>query len=137
MFGIKEVSFLGHLPSAEGIRLDPQRIPAVQNMETPTNVSDVRSVLGMANDLGRFLPNIAQKTVPLWELLKTSTEWAWGPAQETAWKELKSMICSSKCMAKYNSRQLTILLADASSFGLGAVLVQEQPTGERRPIAFA
>lgn len=77
LFGVKDVFYSHHL-SAEGLRPDSQRILAVKNMKTPSDVSEV------ANHFDKRLLNLAQKTPPLRELLKMSTEWGWGPAQETA-----------------------------------------------------
>lgn len=83
LFGVKDVFYSHHL-SAEGLRPDSQRIAAVKNMKTPSDVSEVRSILKMANHFDQRLLNLAQKTPLLRELLKMSTEWGWGPAQETA-----------------------------------------------------
>ena len=55
--------------SEDGIRSDPEKIESVEDMTTPQNVSDVRWFLRMVNQLGRFIPHLAEKTKPLRDLL--------------------------------------------------------------------
>ncbi|KAK3568444.1 hypothetical protein QTP86_007296 [Hemibagrus guttatus] len=64
-FAKTEVKFLGHKLSSGGLQPDPDKLAAVQNMCEPTNVSEVRSFLGMLNQLGKFIPDLAEKTKPL------------------------------------------------------------------------
>lgn len=136
-FGVTEISFLGFQLSHEGIKPDPEKVRAIKELKTPENVSEVRRLLGMANHLARFIPNLASKTEPLRQLLLKDSEWVWGPAQEQSLAYIKDVICSPRVMANYDVRYPTILSADASSFGLGAVLLQIHPNKERRPVAFA
>lgn len=57
--------------------------------------------------------------------------------QKAAFEKIKELLTSDRCMTKYHPLYTTTVSADASSFGLGAVLLQTQPSGERRPVAFA
>ena len=84
----------------------------------------------------RFCPNLA-KTKPLRDLLKRENAWVWGPIQEEAFKRLKADMASEQVLALYDPEKGTAVSADASSFGLGAVLMQKQPSGELRPVAYA
>lgn len=136
-FGVTEIKFLGCVLSRDGIRPDPEKVRAIKELPTPNNVSDVRRLLGMTNHLARFIPDLASKTAPLRHLLLKSSEWTWGPAQEQALSYVKDVIGSARVMANYDAKYPTILSADASSFGLGAVLMQVQPNNEKRPVAFA
>lgn len=135
-FSVKELSFLGFLVSKDGIRPDPAKVRAIADMKAPTSVAEVRRLLGLANHCSRFIPNLADKTAPLRQLLQKNTDWIWTDAQEKAMECLKKAICSDSCMAKYDPRYPTILSADASSYGLGAVLLQLQPNNEQRPVVF-
>ena len=62
------VSYLGHVVSAKGIEADPAKVQAIMEMETPTNLGDIRHFLGMANQLGKVSPKLATITKPLSDL---------------------------------------------------------------------
>ena len=68
-FGKDTLSFLGHIISAEGVSPDPNKIRAVVNMKTPTSTTELRRFMGMVNQLGKFTPEIAERSKPLRELL--------------------------------------------------------------------
>lgn len=68
-FGKSEVKFLGYIVSANSMRPDPGKTRAVLDMKDPMNVSELRSFLGMVNQLGKFIPNLAEKDKSLRDLL--------------------------------------------------------------------
>ena len=102
-------------------------------MQRPANIGDVRRFLGMANQLSKFAPGLAEKSQPLRELLIKNREWMWGEPQEKAFEAIKGIITQSPVLAMFDPDLQTIVAADASSFGLGAVLHQKQPSGELKP----
>lgn len=67
------VKFLGNVISTVGVKPDPEKTRAVQEMEAPKNVSELRSFLGMVNQLGCFIPNLAEKDKMLRDLLSKNT----------------------------------------------------------------
>ena len=56
--------FLGHVVDGDGIRADPEKMTAVQSMTEPSNITQVRGFLGMANQLAKFMPDLAEITAP-------------------------------------------------------------------------
>ena len=132
----RSVKFVGQLVDELGVRPDPEKVRAIQQMKTPTTVSELRRFLGMINQQSKFSPNLADHTKPLRDLLSKKNQWSWGHEQQQAFERLKSALSSSEVLALYDVRNETILSADASSYGLGAVLRQTQSDGSLRPIAY-
>ena len=136
VFGVSELKYLGHLVNSHGIKPDPDRIKAVREMPAPKNVSQVRSLLGMVNQLGKFIPNLAEKTQPFRRLLEKDVHFEWFVAQVKAFEEIVETICESIELTRYSFNDSHIVMADASAYGIGAVLLADID-GQRKPIMFA
>ena len=137
LFSQSSVKFVGHLVGQGEVKLDPDKVKAIQKMPEPTNVGDVRRLLGVINQQARYIPQLAEQTEPLRNLLVQKNQWVWGPPQRTAFENIKEELTQSPSLALYDSDRETVLSADASSFGLGAVLRQRQPGGDLKPVAYA
>ena len=135
-FAKQSIKFLGHIISQQGIKPDPTKIRAITEMSPPNNVSAVRRFMGMVNQLGKFCPKLAEKARPLHDLLSSKNEWNWGDGQQKSFDEIKQDLASTPVLALFDPQKETTISADASSYGLGAVIAQKQPTGEYRPIAY-
>ena len=90
----------------------------------------------MVNQLSKFSPNVAEKTQPLRDLLSKRNMWIWGEAQKKAFQEVKEALSTRPLLAFFDPVRETIVSADASSFGLGAVFLQKQLKGELCPTAY-
>ncbi|XP_075535080.1 uncharacterized protein LOC142570595 [Dermacentor variabilis] len=134
-FGVPDVSFLGVVVSVQVIRPDPGEVEAVKAMQAATDIAGVRRLLGMVNHLARFLPHISDVRAPIRALLNKSASWQ--HERKAAFEKIEEILTPDRCMAKCNPSYATTASADASSFGLGANLLQTQPSGERRPVTFA
>jgi len=73
-FKQKQVSYMGHVITDEGLKPDPNKIKAIVNMPTPTDKERVQRILGMANYVQRFAPNLTDVTKPLRDLIKKENE---------------------------------------------------------------
>ena len=89
----------------------------------------------MANQLGKFTPNLAELTQPLRDLLSKSKSWMWGTPQSTAYKRIKEELSKPTTLALYDPSAPTKISADASAYGLGAVLLQKFDSW--KPVAYA
>ena len=135
-FRKRQLKFLGHIIDENGISPDPDKISAIVEMKPPTNVSELRRFMGMINQLGKFSHNLAELTQPLRQLLSKSSTWVWGPDQDKAFSQVKLELTQPTILTHYNPDAPTKISADASSFGLGAVLLQKSKLGWK-PVAFA
>ena len=82
------------------------------------------------------MPNLVDTTKPLRDLLSKNNQWAWGQAQEEAFNKVKTILSSAPVLALFDPNLNTVVSSDACSFGLGAVLLQTQTDGFRRPVAY-
>ena len=120
-----------------GIRPDAEKVKAIQRMKEPTSVTEVRRFLGMANQMSKFTPELAEKAKLLRDLLAKKNQWSWGDRQQKAFDGIKQDLSSSPTLALYDPERETTISADACSYGIGGVLLQKQPDGEWRPITYA
>ena len=131
------VKILGHIVDKEGIRPDPEKVKGINDMTEPKSLTDLRRFLGMCNQLNKFSPQLTDKTKPLRDLLCNKNQWLWGEAQQKAFVETKKLLSSTPVLALYDHKCPTRVSADASSFGLGAVLMQQYPNNQWRPVVYA
>ena len=89
-FPRSSVKFLGHLIDEAGIKADPEKTQAIRELKPPRNVSELRRIMGMANQLGKFSPSLATRTQPLRELLSKKNAWIWSSAQDQAFQAVKT-----------------------------------------------
>lgn len=134
-FGLKEVDFLGHIVSGDGIRPDPAKVEAVQQWPVPSSVREVRSFLGLTGYYRRFIKHYSAKALPLTELTKAECEWRWAEPQQAAFEQLKQALVSAPVLAMPDPALPYEVYTDASQFALGAVLLQNQGHG-LQPVAY-
>lgn len=128
------LQFLGHLIDHLGVRPDPKKIEAIGQRPPPQNVQELRRVLGMVNYIGKYIPAFATVGQPLYELLETKNAWTWGPPRQTAFENIKRMLSTAPVLPFYDIAESTTVSADASTYRLGAVLLQLHG-GEWKPVA--
>ena len=77
-FWLRQVQFLGHVISGDGVSVDPTKIEAIQNWEVPRNASEIRSFLGLAGYYRRFIKDFSRIVVPLTSLTWKEVKFKWG-----------------------------------------------------------
>ncbi|MCG8624860.1 MAG: hypothetical protein MJE68_23035, partial [Proteobacteria bacterium] len=135
----KEVPYLGHVISKEGIRPDPAKTVKVQQFPTPVDVTKVRQFLGLASYYRRFIPGFAQIAAPLHALTKKNAVFHWTPECDSAFSKLKELLTTPPVLSYpvFGPQCEFVLETDASGVGLGAILAQKQVDGSTHPIAYA
>jgi hypothetical protein len=137
LFGARRVKVLGHIVDAEGIRPDSEKTEAVAKFPVPRNVKELQSFLGLSSYFRRFISHFADRAQPLYRLTIKDATFTWEESEQAAFDDLKRALLNDPVLAHFNQDATTELHTDASSFGLGAVLLQSNEVGVRRPIAYA
>lgn len=135
-FSASSIKFLGHIISAVGIQIDPEKVDAIKKLPRPENVSELRRILGMVNHVGKFAPNLTETTKPLRDLLKKENIWTWDAPQERAFQTLKTQLSSTPVLIHYCTDRPTKISADSSSYGMGGVLLQKE-RDDWKPVFYA
>jgi transposase InsO family protein len=131
----QEVKFAGYIVSADGVYPDPEKLEAIRSFKVPNDLTSLRSFLGLANQLGHFLPDLAHATRKMRTLLKKGIAYVWLPDHEKEFAAAKDLIMSSAVVKYFDPGFETALLTDASRLnGLGYALVQTGQDGRFRLI---
>ena len=125
-FWLKEISFLGHIMSAEGIRVDPVKIEAVVNWKPPRNFTEVRSFLGLAGYYRRVVKGFSIIASPLTKLLRKGVMFEWSDKCQNSFEQLKDMLVEAPVLTQPTSGKEYTLYSDASGIGLRCVLMQNE-----------
>ncbi|GJW99603.1 putative reverse transcriptase domain-containing protein [Tanacetum coccineum] len=125
-FGLTNApAFLGHVINGDGIHVDPNKIEAVKNWETPRTPSVVRSFLGLAGYYQRFIKNFSKIAKSLTILTQKSKMYDWGEERERAFQTLKDKLCNAPVLALPDGPEDFMVYCDVSCQGLGCVLMQK------------
>ena len=131
-FWLDNVAFLGHVISAEGVSVDPQKIEAMVNWKPPKNMSEVRSFLGLVGYNRKFVKGFSRIAAPLTKVTRKDVKYDLVDACQQSFEELKSRLTSAPVLAMPNGKDGFVVYSDASRQGLGCVLMQND-----RVIAYA
>ncbi|XP_064462310.1 uncharacterized protein K02A2.6-like [Ornithodoros turicata] len=129
--------FLGTFSTQRVYRRTLRKLKRSEKMPPPKNVAELRSFFGMINHLMKFIPGLAEKRKPLRDLLSSDAAWMWSPQQQDAFEGIKDELTRTPVLTYYSPNRPLTLSVDASSYGLGAVLLQEDWDGHHRPVAYA
>ena len=128
---------MGHRFTADGTVAEKKEemVAAVLKMSAPTTMPLLRHVIGMVHFLSSYLQDMHSIRRPVNDLIKDNAVWAWGPAQDEACVKMKTLVASTPIMAYYDATKSICMSADASSYGIGGVLIQDRGEGRMKPVA--
>jgi hypothetical protein len=146
VFGSGSVEYLGHTLSGDGVRPGQDKATAMQSAQPPRSVKELRSFCGLANYFRLYIVQFAIKAAPLFRLTRQDLDWKGGELRleaSRAFLRLREEIASRQVMAYPNATRqyhlfVNAALGDENNLGgLGAVLMQDQEAGLRKPVAYA
>jgi hypothetical protein len=130
------VNYLGHQISSRGITPGLLKTGAVEKFKKPTNAHEIRQFLGLTGYFRKFIKGFATIAAPLTMLTRKNAVWNWGPEQDNAFRKLKQALVEKPVSAAYRPDAITEVHTDASSQGLGAIILQKQSDDTLKPIAY-
>lgn len=151
-FGVRTAEILGHRIDKNGLKPSAAHIQAIRDLVEPRNGEELMCFLGLVNYFSDFVDHFAEVARPLHAALKRTgfnrkkkrgthfviPDWdrRWGDRERAAWEDLKSVLSNSDFLAPLRRGAPKKLMTDASGYGLGGVLLQEESDGRWRPVAF-
>ena len=124
-FWLNEVSFLGHIVSKEGIRVDPKKIEVVVEWKPPRNVTEVHSFLELASYYRRFVKGFSMIAAPMTRLLQKNVKFERGEECQISFDKLKAFLTEAPVLTQSTCGKEYVIFSDASLNGHGCVLMQE------------
>lgn len=132
----KEVSFLGHVITPEGVKPNPQKIHAVKNFPIPKTQKQIKTFLGLLGYYRKFINNFANLTKPLTNCLRKGNKVELNSTYVKCFEQCKDLLCNDPILQYPDFERPFNLTTDASNFALGAILSQG-PIGSDLPVCFA
>lgn len=135
-FGKKELIFLGHTISKEGIKPCEDKVRAVLDYPMPDSIKELRAFLGLVNFYRRFIPHAAERLFPLTDLLRGNPrKLILTDAARVAFTEIKTILAETTLLMHPDPSATLSIAVDASDFAIGAVL-QQLVSGTWQPLEF-
>ena len=122
---LKELIFFGHVVSAAGVAVIPDKMQAILEWPTPKSVKDIRSFLGLAGYYRRFIEGFSKIAKAFTDLLKKDKKFIWTDKAEESFQTLKVKLTTTPVLVLPDTEKDFVVFCDASLQGLGCVLMQE------------
>ena len=132
----EQVEFLGHIISTQGIATDPKKVEIVKEWKEPSNITEVRSFVGLCSYYRRYIKGFASIVKPLNKLTEKKQKFVWTEDCQAAFETLKSKLTQAPILSFPNFVEPFILDTDASNTAIGAVLSQNIE-GQEKVVAYA
>jgi hypothetical protein len=120
----KQIHYLGHIISEDGIAVDPEKIEAIRGWSAPKNVTEVRSFMGLAGYYRGFIEGFSKIAHPITSLQKKGVKFQWTLNCEKSFQHLKQLLTSAPILRIVDPNEDFIVCIDACKEGLGGVLSQ-------------
>ncbi|GBG67275.1 hypothetical protein CBR_g88564 [Chara braunii] len=125
-FGHTRILYLGHEIFAEGLKPDDAKVASIRDWPRPQSVIEMRSFLGMTSYCRNFVKNHSIVAAPLTDLTRLDTPWEWTGRCEAAFRQLKHALTHHEVLKLPDPDKPFVVTTDASQYGIGAVLAQQE-----------
>jgi ribonuclease HI len=136
LFAMMEGKLLGHIVSAEGVRIDPSRVEAIQTLSLPRSKKEVQAFLGKINFLRRFVSNFAELVKHITTMLRKGNEVRWTAEPRASFDRIKKALTEAPVLISPDYSKDFLIFSFASWDTVAAVLLQKNEEGREQPIAF-
>jgi hypothetical protein len=136
LFAMKEGKLLGHIVSAEGVRIDPSRVEAIQTLYFPRSKKEVQYFLGKINFLRRFISNFVELVKHITSMLRKGSEVKWIVESRNSFDQIKRDLTEAHVLIIPDYSKEFLIFYFASSDTLVVVLLQKNTEGLEKPISF-
>jgi hypothetical protein len=126
VFDIHKGKVLGCLVSTKGIEANPDKIKVLIEMQDPVSVKDVQKLTGRVAALNRFIPRAAERSLPFFQVLRSSKNIQWSETQKQAFQELNDYLSNMTKLCPPEPKSPLLLYLSASNSAVSVVLVQEK-----------
>jgi ABC-type uncharacterized transport system substrate-binding protein len=113
-FGMQEGKMLGNIISKEGIKIYPNRVEGILNINTPRSKKEVQYFLGKVNFLRRFILNLTEIINHITSMLRKGNEIKWTPKSRNSFEDIKVALTKDLVLASPNFTKDFILFSFAS-----------------------
>jgi hypothetical protein len=136
LFSMKEGKLLGHIVSAEGVRIDPSRVEAIQTLSLPRSRKEVQAFLGKINFLRRFVSNFAEVVKHITTMLRKGNEVKWTAEPRESFVQIKKALTEAPVLISPDYSKDFLIFSFASFDTVATVLLQKNEEGREQPISF-
>jgi hypothetical protein len=135
-FALKEGKLLGHIVSADGVKIDPKRVEAIKNLSLPRSKKDIQSFLGTINFIRRFVVNFAELTKNITTMLRNDSEVKWTEEAKHSFNAIKEAITTAPILISPDFFKVFYIFSFASRDTIVAVLLQKNTDDQEQSVAF-
>jgi hypothetical protein len=136
ILGVDEGKLLGHIITKDGVKMDPERVQAIQQVPLPQTKKALQSFIDQINFVRRFIPNLAETLKPIQRLLKKDVKFEWTEEGRRAFKSIKDAIGKSLVLISPNYTKDFQIFSFSSEDTIAGVLLQKNDDGKEQPISF-
>eukprot|EP00253_Pinus_taeda_P002656 PITA_02656 len=125
IFALTSGKLLGHIISEEGIRIDPNRVSAIQKLDLPRNKKEIQSFLGKVNFVRRFIPNFAEVVKNITKMLNKGADFKWKAEAKKSFEEIKKALTQAPVLISLDFTKEFMIFTFASEDTIAGVLLQK------------